>query len=878
MNAIRSALGELCTRVFRVGVLGSAALVLVLGATAARAQTPPSIDGNLQDMIDFVNAIEGNSTGQGVVQADPTQDIGIFDPLIIPCDPVVGNYYVNGFDMNTGVFAYRPSERTVYFGIRVAGVIGDPDADDDPNTSCPATTIPEQAGIGKDDTYTLEVNFDCAGAPELIIEVTANNVVVTGAGGPSTFAFNGSDLEVAVQNVDLPVAYNLRWFAGNINDGLGEDTRTAEIRPGGPQIDVVKDANVATVCPGGFITYTIRVENPGEVPLQTVNLTDDIPAGLNYVGGSAANGCGVGAPNLVGQQLQWPAFDLDPGESCEFTFQVQRGEAACQSANFDNVATAVGSFQNACVNGGEAQTVQDSDNALVACVDAACVSVEAECSPAAACPGAPIEVTGTATNCSNAPETIVLTVAGQSEQFDNVPAGGEVSKTVTVSMPECTDGQQVSFDVSATVPGDGICPGTPEDEASCSVTCQNPQIDVEKSAESTVDIGGTIHYTITLTNPSKTVTLENIEVCDDLCSAATYAGNADPAPTSEPAIGQAGGTVCWNVASLAPGASLTFTFEAIAVGGGENCTEDVECVNTVRASGECGDAEATDSDSFTTVIPCIQEGICRFTGGGCLNEDGNNRGRKQHTFGGNVSPCPTGPPGPTGDSWEHVVREGRDILFNFHAWDPCITSCSVVPPGPCSPQAENTRADFSGPGKYSLGAGSRERDAYFEAHIIDHREGSCNRDNRDEYAITVWDEETDEIVFQFEEQEIDCGNLQIHETPRRLFGGPIVQPTPDVNGVEVALLGRPYPNPFAASMSFGYEVPSGEAQAVEIGVYNVAGRLITRLASEVQSPGRYTVRWDGRDASGVSMAPGVYFLKSKVGLTESTSRLLKIAE
>ena len=89
-------------------------------------------------------------------------------------------------------------------------------------------------------------------------------------------------------------------------------------------------------------------------------------------------------------------------------------------------------------------------------------------------------------------------------------------------------------------------------------------------------------------------------------------------------------------------------------------------------------------------------------------------------------------------------------------------------------------------------------------------------------------------------------------------------------------LGRAVPNPFVASMRFSYEVPAGDAQAVEIGIYNVAGRLITRLTTEVQGPGEYTVDWDGRDASGVQMAPGVYFLKAKVGQAESTSRLLKI--
>jgi uncharacterized repeat protein (TIGR01451 family) len=427
----------------------------------------------------------------------------------------------------------------------------------------------------------------------------------------------------------------------------------------------------------------------------------------------------------------------------------------------------------------------------------------------------------------------------------------------------------VSFSVTATATND--C-GTATDEASCTMQCRAPKIEIEKEADAQVVVGERIHYTITLRNPSSTVTLENIEVCDDLADGATWVGNANPAPASQPSVGSTGGRVCWNVASLAPGASMTFTFELTATGD-DDCRRDFTLRNVVRAHGSCGSTTVEDEDSAETVIPC-ERGACRLTGGGCLNENGGNRGHKQHTYGGNVSPCPTGG-GPTGDSWQHVVRENGKILFNFHSWEPCITECSVVAPGPCSPHGTITRADFSGPAKYSLGAGSRERDARFEAIVIDHNEGACNRGQRDEYALTVWDAQTNEVVFSFPLQESDCGNLQIHETPGSL--APPVAPAPTGDTPDaVALVGRAYPNPFASSTSFAYEVPSGEPQAVEIGIYTVAGRLVTRLAADVQAEGRYTVRWDGRDAAGVQMAPGVYFLKSKVGRAESVSRLLKI--
>jgi uncharacterized repeat protein (TIGR01451 family) len=507
----------------------------------------------------------------------------------------------------------------------------------------------------------------------------------------------------------------------------------------------------------------------------------------------------------------------------------------------------------------------------VLCKVGACVEVTAG-GPEKACVGTPIQISGSVKNCSGDPETIVVRLGDRTVEIGSVPAGESRNYSFDVTMPACQGNGRASFTVTAEASND--C-GTATKTAAATVACSVPQIDVEKTAESTVDPGGTIHYVITLTNPSADVALTNLEVRDALCSYVRYAGNASPAPASQPAVGSTG-EIVWRFDSLAPGASVTITFEATAVGNADPCTEDVTCVNTVTATGYCGEAQARDEASASTLIPCPQPGLCRFTGGGCLNENGNQKGHKQHTFGGNVSPQHDGG-GPTGNSWEHVVRDGRTVLFNFHSWDPYVFECSVVPPGPCSPKAENTRADFRGPGKYSLGAGSRERDAYFVAHIIDHREGSCNKDTRDDYAITVWDAETNEVVFEFKEQQIDCGNFQIHETPSRLFGGSATAQQPTVGSVEsVALLNRAVPNPFSATTSFAYRVPEGGA-AVEIGVYNVAGRLVKTLAAGSQESGQYTVTWNGTDEAGIRMAAGVYFLKSRVGVETSTTRVIYVA-
>jgi hypothetical protein len=229
-----------------------------------------------------------------------------------------------------------------------------------------------------------------------------------------------------------------------------------------------------------------------------------------------------------------------------------------------------------------------------------------------------------------------------------------------------------------------------------------------------------------------------------------------------------------------------------------------------------------------------------------------------------------------------VVRDGREITFNFHSHDAHITDCSIVPPGPCSPQANNTRADFEGTGTYSLGAGSRTEDANFTAYIIDHKEGACNKNVSDVYSITVRKglvQGQGDVVFTIT-GDIDCGNLQIHETPASILGGGASaqqgnDPEAARTGanVDVALLNRAIPNPFSGSMSYSYRI-SGGGQSVSIGVYDMAGRLVRTLASGFQGNGQYTVRWDSRDEHGAQMPQGVYFVRSRVAETANVTRVV----
>ncbi|MGH7725460.1 MAG: FlgD immunoglobulin-like domain containing protein [Candidatus Eiseniibacteriota bacterium] len=879
-----------CSRNAAVSLATVAALALP--ALAGAGVGPPAIDGNITDLIAYGAAINQDclDTANLPVDQQPVAgDVCKTNALLIPCNAAQvactggGTYFENGYDLTRAVAAYDRANQTLYLGIRVAGIIGDSDGNATPDAGIGCAPplnpgeqrIQDPAGIGFNEGYNWGLDSDCDGLDDIFVTITGGSggvatVSVIGAPAGATLgAFANDDLEVRIQGIDLPFQFGMTSFVGSTTDGLSEDASN-RVRCGPPDINVEieKIATPPTICPGQNTTFTITVRNTGEVPL-TTNLTDLLPAGLTF--NNAVTG-DFAVCNQVGQLITFCEIVIPVGESRTVSFQALAANDCLGLVT--NSATVVGTFSDVCIlalNDNQPLRVEATDTADVTCQAVPCVTLEVTCNPERACPGTPITVTATATNCGQGPEDITITLEGQSQTFPNIGPGGTATFTRVIPMPECTDGELVSFDGEATATtGCGTTPEPARDN--CTVECLQPQVSIEKSVDPVGQVaqGTTLHYTITVTNTSKDVTLTNVRVVDTLCDDAEYQNNANPAADSEPPIGSSG-QVVWTLASLAPQGVATFSFDVrIRELAPPECEDaNRSCTNNVTVEGFCGDARADASASVTTPIePCVEEGICRLTGGGCLNEDGDNRGHKQSTFGGNSSPFHEGG-GPTGNEWQHVYRDGRTILFNWHSHDAHVIRCTVVEPGPCHPPAVNTRADFVGTGQYSLGAGSRTEDGNMVAYIIDHREGSCNRNTRDEYSIIVrtgLEIGAGEIVFQTS-GEIDCGNLQIHETPARLFGGGAEIPDTEIAAdlSKLAMLNRAVPNPFSASMSYSFQVAEGSSQSVDVGVYNVAGRLVSHLAQGERAPGIHTVTWDGRSADGARVAAGVYFVKARIG-------------
>jgi hypothetical protein len=89
---------------------------------------------------------------------------------------------------------------------------------------------------------------------------------------------------------------------------------------------------------------------------------------------------------------------------------------------------------------------------------------------------------------------------------------------------------------------------------------------------------------------------------------------------------------------------------------------------------------------------------------------------------------------------------------------------------------------------------------------------------------------------------------------------------------EVFQLLRSYPNPFKASTTIHFTLPS--PTLVRLDIYNLLGQLIRTLVDERRPSGEYRIVWDGRDDHDRHLPGGVYLYRFHAGAFLQTKKII----
>ena len=119
------------------------------------------------------------------------------------------------------------------------------------------------------------------------------------------------------------------------------------------------------------------------------------------------------------------------------------------------------------------------------------------------------------------------------------------------------------------------------------------------------------------------------------------------------------------------------------------------------------------------------------------------------------------------------------------------------------------------------------------------------------------------------------GYLELCQAEPKGKGGPQSSELSDLSLPREFSLGAGYPNPMTSEARIDYALP--KASSVDLTVYNISGQAVRRLVSESsKAPGRYSVRWDGRNESGHRVPCGVYFYRLKAGSFTETKKMVVV--
>ncbi len=330
----------------------------------------------------------------------------------------------------------------------------------------------------------------------------------------------------------------------------------------GADLAVSKIVDVATPEVGDTVVYTVTVSNPGGgAQATTVSVTDLLPSGVTYVSDSPSQGSYVNGTGV------WTVGTINAGANATLgiTVTVDAGQAGNLITNTTTALSLDQTDSNATNDVGTIgiNVVPDIDLSVVKTVDDATPNEQDTIV---------YSITLTNNDASEGATTITLTdvlPAGVTYVSDVASQGTYVNGTGVWTVGTVAALGSATLDITATVDvgtgGDAIVNTTSalsfdQTDTNAANDVGSVQIDVDNGADlavskivdvATPEVGDTVVYTVTVSNPGGGAQATTVSVTDLLPSGVTYVSDSPSQGT------YVNGTGVWTVGTINAGANAT---------------------------------------------------------------------------------------------------------------------------------------------------------------------------------------------------------------------------------------------------------------------------------------------------------------------------------
>ncbi|PIQ76580.1 hypothetical protein COU78_02635 [Candidatus Peregrinibacteria bacterium CG10_big_fil_rev_8_21_14_0_10_49_24] len=391
-------------------------------------------------------------------------------------------------------------------------------------------------------------------------------------------------------------------------------TVTSTVDCSGEQADLsVTKSGPATVQRGNIVSYTVSVTNGGPATANAVKVTDAIPSGLTFNSGASSPECAVNGSNV-----ECTVSTLTNGASKGFTIAFDVPNSTTCGSSITNQASVSTTSVDPVSSNNTSQTVSTTVN----CDNQADLSVT-KSGPATITRNSVISYSVTATN--NGPGTATSVVIS-----DAVPTGltfnsgaSDLSCVLNGSNVLCNgfnlaSGQSRTVTIAFNVPAGATCGGTIANVASVAsavtdpvssnntsqtvsttIDCssENADVRITKTGPSTVLKGGTLSYTLNVTNGGP-ATAQGVTISDPVPSGLTF----NPSASSPNCILNGSNVLCNNIA-LANGQTQSVII-AFNVPTTATCGALYTNQATVSSSSTDPVSSNNTSQTVTTTVDC----------------------------------------------------------------------------------------------------------------------------------------------------------------------------------------------------------------------------------------------------------------------------------